>query len=147
MARWKVYLARIACVLILAGGFKPLYLQMFTGARTSWAAALVERPYQKMPVYRAFMNGVAERTPPDARIAIAVPAEDPGAYTYGFLRGTYLLAPRITVPLFSGGESPTLQNIRYAEYVAAWHVNPHSFGPHFERVWSDGDGTLLRRVR
>jgi len=146
MARWKVYLARIACALILAGGFKPLYLQMFTGARSAWAAALVERAYQKMPGYRVFMNGVAERTPPGARIAIAVPAQDPGSYTYGFLRGTYLVAPRVTVPLFGGDESPALANIRYAEYVAAWRVDPRAFGPHFERVWGEGDGALLRRV-
>ena len=144
--QWRVWGARAAFVLIVAGVFQPFYLRMLTPARDAFARQVATLPFRKTPGLREFMEGVRARTAPGERIAIAVPYNQwEGGYAYAFTRSTYVLAGRTTVPLVDPRDKLLPQNLDIADSVAAWRVNAAL--PNFVPVWRGNDGVLLRRQR
>ena len=93
------------------------------------------------------MAGVRDHTREGDRIAVVLPARRwEGGYAYGFIRSTYLLAGRRTVPLLNPGDQPLPANFERATHIAAWGVAlPPLRG--FEPVWRSTNGVLLQRRR
>ncbi len=145
--RIRIWLARAACICLLAGVFQPFYFRFFSARQRAGFAAFAARlPFTKMPSLPAFIEGVRGRTRAGDRIAIAVPyARWDGGYAYAFTRSTYLLVGRTTVPLIDERDRQTPENLAKADYVAAWHTNVA--WPGFAQVWRGPDGVLLRRAR
>ncbi|MEO6259708.1 MAG: hypothetical protein ABIP63_05130 [Thermoanaerobaculia bacterium] len=141
VASWLIFAA------ILAGGFEPFYLRALTGGPVASPAQLTELPYRKLPGFRRLLETAAARTPPGARIAIALPFQQwEGGYGYGYYRASYLLPGRQVVPLLVPGEDrPALGNLRQADYVLSWRSATAL--PGFVAIWRSDDGTLLRRIR
>ena len=110
-------------------------------------AAFTELPYRKLTGFRRFLIDIDARTPPGARIAIALPFQQwEGGYGYGYYRASFLLPGKQVVPLLvPGADRPAPENLAVADYVAAWHGAPKV--PGFAEAWRGPDGTLLRRVR
>jgi hypothetical protein len=147
MGRWRSALGALALFSIFAGAFQPAYWTIFKANRAMLQAWLTERPYSKMPGLRRFMLGVRERTRDGDRIAIVLPARRwEGGYAYGFIRSTYLLAGRQTVPLLSDSDQALPGNIARATHVASWPEPPPPL-PDFVAMWSTPDGVLLQRHR
>ena len=133
--------------MIAIGGFEPFYLRIFTLDRARYAALLTELPYRKLPGFRRFLLGVDAHTPIGARIAIWIPAPGwDGAYGYGYYRAPFFLTGKQVVPLqVPFVDRPAPENVRVADFVAAWHGAPSI--PGFEVVWRSADGVLMRRVQ
>lgn len=147
MAQWRSTLGALALFCIFAGAFQRGYWTIFTANRAMLQVWLTERPYSKMPGLRRFMLGVRDRTRDGDRIAIVLPARRwEGGYAYGFIRSTYLLAGRRTVPLLSHSDQPLPANIGRATHVASWPAALPPL-PGFEPAWSTPDGVLLQRRR
>lgn len=144
--QWRVWGARAAFLLIVAGAFQPFYLRMFTPTRDAFARQVTNLPFRQTPGLREFMEGVRAHTAPGERIAIAAPfTQWEGGYAYAFYRSTYVLAGRQTVPLVDRSDRPLPRNLALADSVAAWRVDATL--PNFVTVWRGRDGVLLRRQR
>ena len=147
MTRWRAAVAALALFSIFAGAFQPAYWRIYKANRALIGPFLTELPYSKMPGLRRFMLGVRERTRDGDRIAIVLPARRwEGGYAYGFIRSTYLLAGRQTVPLLSDSDQPLPANIARATHIASWAGAPPPL-PGFVVTWSTPDGVLLQRRR
>ncbi len=144
---WRTAVATLALVCLFAGAFQRAYWTIFGADHAALQAWLTERPYSKMPGLRQFMTGVRDRTREGDRIAVVLPAHRwEGGYAYGFIRSTYLLAGRRTVPLLNPGDQPLPANFERATHIAAWGVAlPPIRG--FEPVWHSTNGVLLQRRR
>lgn len=131
---------------MVAGGIEPFYFRALRLDGPRWRAALTELPYRKLPGYRRFLLDVGARTPAGARIAIWIPDGGwDGAYGYGYTRAPFLLTGRQVVPLLVPFvDKPAPENVRFADWVAAWHGAPAI--PGFQIVWRSADGVLMRRV-
>jgi len=140
-------LAAFAFAALIVGGIEPFYFRALLLDAPRWRAALTELPYRKLPGFRRFLLGVDARTPPGARIAISIPyAGWDGAYGYGYYRAPFLLTGKQAVPLqVPFVDRPAPENVRFADWIAAWHGAPSV--PGFEVVWRSADGVLMRRVR
>jgi hypothetical protein len=144
--QWRVWGARAAFLLIVAGAFQPFYLRMLTPAHDAFARQVANLAFRKTPGLREFMEGVRAHTAPDERIAIAVPfTRWDGGYAYAYTRSTYVLAGRWTVPLVDANDQPLPRNLAAVDSIAAWRVDATVRG--FVPVWRGKDGVLLRRQR
>ena len=139
-------MAWVAFAAILVGGFEPFYLRAVAGSPPVSPALLAELPYRKLPGFQRLLLGAAERTPPGARVAIALPFRAwEGGYGYGYYRASYLLPGRQVVPLLVPGEDrPSLENLRQSDYVLSWRSELQP--PGFVTVWRSPDGMLMRRM-
>ncbi len=137
----------IVLTALVAGGFEPMYVRVFALRAAPWRAAMTELPYRKLQgLHRLFLD-VDRSTPRGARIAIALPfGAWEGGYGYGYYRASFLLPGKQVVPLLElNRDVPQPENLRFADYVVAWHGKPEVKG--FTAMWSTPDGTLLRRIR
>jgi len=139
---------RIAAYAVLAmlviGGFEPYYVRVLGADAARTRAAMTELPYRKLPGFRRLLVDADRSTPRGARIAIALPyAEWEGGYGYGYYRASFLLPGKQVVPLLPPS------NLRFADYVLAWHARPADVDAlqrrGFVPLWTTGDGTLLKR--
>jgi hypothetical protein len=141
----RLLLAAIAFLCIAGGAFQPFYWRMFVTDRAPMRAALTELPYRRMPGLRRFMTAVRERTRDGDRIAIILPARRwAEGYEYGFMRSTYLLYGRTTVPVLDPLDHAYPRNVLTANVIAAFGVDV--VAPHFRQVWRSNDGVLLQRT-
>lgn len=143
---WKLWAARWAVILILAGAAQPFYFRFLSPAtRRSFGAWAARLPYSKTPGLYDFMTGVRARTEAGARIVILLPYRKwDGGYAYGYTRSTYLLAGRTTIP-FVGADDRT-HPLANPDYIAAWRVTTEAIDG-FAPVWHDENGVLFRRTR
>ena len=142
---WRSWIGRIAFALILVGAFQPFYWRMYAVNRKGYGEWLTELPYSRTPGLRTFIAGVRERTGRGSRIAIATPATSwRGGYEYAFVRATYLLAGRTTIPLIGEDDRPHPENLESAEYLACFQCEPAL--PAYKAVWRTPDGVLARRT-
>lgn len=140
-------IAFAALAAMIAGGFQPFYLRIFTTDTTHMRAEYAELPWRKLPGYQRFLNDVDRTTPPGARIGICLPFRgwDSG-YQYGFARAGFLLPGKQAVPLLAdGADRFDFQNLDSSDFLACWHLAPTPRG--FQPMWRSPDGVLLRRVK
>jgi hypothetical protein len=146
----RALILRIAAGVVLAGlvagGFEPMYVRIFSMDSERWRAAMTELPYRKLPGFRRLLLEVDRSTPQKARIAIALPFRAwEGGYGYGYYRASYLLPGRQVVPLLvPDRDEPQPGNVALADYLVVWHGRLQV--PGFTVVWTTPDGTLLRRA-
>ena len=110
--------------------------------RTPYARAMAIYPDRQWPGYPRFLVGVREHTRPGDTIAVVVPAMgwDDG-YSYAYYRASYFLTGREVLPLATPENGRIPQNLRAANYVAAFGVTlrvPAGV------VWQGERGALLR---
>lgn len=144
---WSRILAAVAIAAIVAGAFEPFYVRIFLTDARQMHAYLTELPYRKLPGWRAFLTGVDARTPPGARIAIALPyGQWEEGYGYGYYRASFLLPGKQVVPLLElHADRLAPQHLNDADYIASWRGEPRVDG--FTTIWRTPDGALLRRNR
>lgn len=132
---------------ILVGGFQPFYLGMFRQDRAAFGRALAEAQYRRTPGLRSFLIDVREQTPRGSVIALFVPMRKwSEGYEYALFRTPYHLTGRTVLPLLRPQtDEVAWENIRRADYIAAWQGEPAFDG--FDVIWRGPQGTLLRRRR
>ncbi|HEV7922576.1 MAG TPA: hypothetical protein VGR02_17470 [Thermoanaerobaculia bacterium] len=109
----------------------PLRISMETSPDRSW-----------YPAYPRFLAEVRRRTPPGARIALVVPMPTwETGYDYAFFRASYFLAGREVLPILTRDGKPFGDNVRNAQYLAAWGVNARGG----RELWRGNGGVLLQR--
>jgi hypothetical protein len=129
-----VRLALTAIVLALLGAatFQPFYWTILVRGRAEHARVLATLPYIRTPGLRELLEGTRLRTAAGARIGVVA---DPRA----FMRATYVLAGRTTLPLTDG------RLLGQCDYIVSYRRDVQA--PGFVEVWRSNDGVLLRRVR
>jgi hypothetical protein len=91
------------------------------------------------------MTEVRARTRDGDRVAIILPARRwAEGYEYGFMRSTFLLYGRTTIPVLGPDDRAYPKNVLGANVIAAFGVDVDA--PHFTKVWGSRDGVLLRRT-
>lgn len=95
------------------------------------------------PDYPAFLADVRAATRRGDTIALVVPGMNwEYGYSYAFFRATYLLEGRQVIPLVGPNNRRLTENVRRANYIAAWRMRPaRSWRPLLARH----GGTLLVR--
>ncbi|MBI2212504.1 MAG: hypothetical protein HYU52_02565 [Acidobacteria bacterium] len=140
----RLALTWLLLVGLAVGAFETLYLQMLRahgrdGIRTALASMTDE------PGYAAFLREVENRTEEGATIVILTPRPwGRGAYEYVYYRAVYLVDGRTILPALWIGNEPLFDNVRKADYIAAWGMPVTA--PSHERVWSGAGGGLYRRI-
>jgi hypothetical protein len=136
----------VILVALVAGGFEPMYVRIWTVDSATWHTAMEELPYRKLPGFRRLLLEVDRSTPRGARIAVVLPFRQwEGGYGYGYSRASFFLPGKQLVPLLEPeSDAARPENLRFADYVMAWRARPNVAG--FTEVWSTGEGTLLRRA-
>lgn len=140
-------LAAAAWLAIGIGAFQTFYLRIWTADRSALREQYGELPFRRIPGWRTLLEETATRTPPGARILIALPHRPwQSGYGYGFRRAQYVLAGREAVPLLDR-ESGRIDDAALArvDFVVCWRGCPQP--PGFVEIWRGADGSLLRRVR
>lgn len=142
----------IAATLIAAwaaigiGAAETFYLGIYRQDRTRFGAQLRELTYRQIPGIHTLLMEADARTPPGARVLIALPHRPwQAGYGYGFRRAQYLLQGKDAIPLLdrmTDAVDPT--SLSRADYVLCWREC--STPPGFEILWRNQDGVLLRRA-
>ncbi|HYC59572.1 MAG TPA: hypothetical protein VEK79_08395 [Thermoanaerobaculia bacterium] len=151
MSASRVRSALVAATLTLAwaaiaiGAFEPFYLRIYA-QRTALSKQWLELPYRRIPGLRTVLNEANLRTPPGARVLIALPHRPwQSGYGYGFRRAQYVLQGKVAVPLLDRTtDMLDPSSVRRADYIICWRecVTP----PGFAVAWRNQDGALLRRA-
>ena len=139
-------LALAAWIAIAIGAFQAFYLRIWTTDRAALREQYVELPYRRIPGWRSLLGEAAARTPPGARILIALPHRPwQSGYGYGFRRAQYVLAGREAVPLLDR-ETERVDDaaLGRADFVLCWRECPPP--PGFALVWQNEQGMLFGRI-
>lgn len=144
-ANLRTLLAATGLALVLAGGFQPFYLRIFTADRAAIRSWLTELAFRKTPGLRPFLEEARAHTRPGDVIAFVVPYERwEGGYRYSMRGAQYILAGRTIRPLVGPGDADLSENLATANVVVAWNAE---VPPGFRTVWREGGGAVARRVR
>jgi hypothetical protein len=137
--------AGLILLAILAGGFRPYYVAIYADDLPRLSRYLTAFPFRQTPGLREFLEGVAERTPPGARIALWVPMDRwNDGYSYAYYRASYVLADRRVLPLLNERDERQPGSIAGASHVVTWGGAPAIDG--FAPVWKHPSGILWRRI-
>jgi hypothetical protein len=123
--RIRALLAATASALILAGAFERHYVAAFSFDREALARFYEELPYRKLPGFRRFMEEVRANTREGDHIALLINGTTwQRGYSYGFYRGSYLLAGRTVEPTIDTADRFRPENLAEADHVACWNCTP-----------------------
>ena len=94
--------------------------------------------------YRQFLEDVRNRTRPGDSIGLMVPLMRwRPSYSTAYFRACYTLAGREVLPLIRDDNSPAVENLARAKYVAAWRRDVTDATRRV--VWRGDRGVLLER--
>ena len=125
----------VAAIAVAAAAFQPFYLRVFSVNRARMAAMLVDLPYRRTPGLRPFLEHVRASTRAGDAVLVTAPVQWSSAYEYIDARAIYVLAGReVLLP----------RDVGRARFVAVYRgaAGPPGFAP----LWTDANGTLLRRA-
>ena len=127
---------------IVVAGVEPVLLSFPFIDRTRIAAGYANLLDRSAPGYREFLEQVRGRTRNGDVIAILVPPRRwEFGYSYAYYRASYVLAGREVRPLVWHHDELLGANLKAAEYVAAWRVQP----PPGDVVMRASGGVLVKR--
>jgi hypothetical protein len=136
----------VAWTAIGIGAAETFYLRIYKDDRAKLSAQLRELPYRQIPGFRTLLEEVDRRTPPGARILIALPHRPwQSGYGYGFRRAQYVLQGKEAIPVLDRAtDRVDPASLGRADYIVCWRQCQLPAG--FDVVWRSRDGILLRRA-
>lgn len=140
-------LAIAAWLAIGVGASQRFYLRIYAQDRAVLGRQLTELPYRQIPGLRALLVETDRRTPPGARILIALPHREwQRGYGYGFRRAQYVLQGKVAIPLLDRATDRIRPNaVNDADHVLCTPGCPPPGG--FTPVFHSADGVLWRRAQ
>lgn len=127
------------------GAAQTFYLRIYARDRAALGRQLRELTYRQIPGIHTLLLETDARTPPGARVLIALPHRPwQAGYGYGFRRAQYVLQGKEAIPLLDR-ETDTVDptSVGRADYILCWREC--STPPGFRVIWRNQDGVLLRR--
>lgn len=127
---------------IVVIGIEPILLSLPFRDRRPMATAFATRADRLFAGYVEFLADVRSHTRNGDSIALMVPSRSwERGYSYAYYRASYLLAGREILPLVDRNDRLIGENLRAAQYVAAWGVTP----PAGDVVVKRSGGSLVKR--
>ena len=137
----RIVCAAAFAALVIAAVDPALIAVAFTPPRALEAEFVRAADREWFPYYPRFIEAVRASTPPGSTIVILVPTMhwDDG-YAYAYYRASYLLSGRTVLPVVWRDDRVLIENVRGAQYVAAWR---RQFPEERRRVVFRGAGGVL----
>ena len=131
-------------LVMLAGGFEPLFLRIFFLDREALRRHLIELPYRQLPGLQRLLLTARTQTIEGEKVGFWMdsPRWKEG-YEYAYKRAGYPMAGRQVIPLIDSGSRLREAALKEIDVLVCWRCRPPF--PEFRISYQTPDGVVARR--